>query len=101
LRHDETHGMRLDPAKHKQLFKCLPDTDDAHATARRINDRVGQAPAELLGDLVAHGLFALDTVWLFERRRVKPTLLLDALRDQAARIANQPVHEREFSAIQL
>src|SRR5881409_1746751 len=58
-------------AQRLELRESLPHTDDAGAAAGRIDDRVRQPPAQLLGELETHGLFALDPIRLLERAQVE------------------------------
>src|SRR6185437_9857083 len=43
--------LRADEADRLQLVEPLPHADEACAAAGRIEDRIGQLPAELLGEL--------------------------------------------------
>ena len=61
-----------DPAQLEQLAQRLVDADQPHAATGGIDDHVGHPPAELLGDLEAHRLLALDAVRLLERGNVEP-----------------------------
>src|SRR5205085_9896022 len=67
---DGVHARALgsDEANRLHLVERLPHADEAGAPAGRIEDRVGQFPAELLGEFQAHRLLALDPVRLLERR---------------------------------
>src|SRR3712207_7089838 len=47
---------------------------EARAPARRVDYPVRQLPTELLGQLVAERLLALDAVGLLQRRNVEPAL---------------------------
>ena len=60
-----------DPAQLAQLQQRLVDADQADPAAGRVDDDVGQPPAELLDDLQAHRLLALEPVRLLERGRVE------------------------------
>ena len=60
----------------------------------RVEQDVGAPPAELLGDLEAHRLLALDPVRLAQRRGVLPAVPLgDRRRHHPAGVADQPVHQ--------
>ena len=65
----------LDPAELLHLFEGLPHADEAYAAAGGVEDGVGVGPAELLDELVAHGLFAFDAEGLLERGDVEPDLV--------------------------
>ena len=54
LASDEPHAFHL--------AKRLPHTDQPGSPTRRIDDDIGQLPIELLCQLIAHSLFALDAI---------------------------------------
>ena len=83
-----------------EFVECLPHADQAGAAAGRVEDDVGQPPAELLGELEAHRLLALDAVRLLERRDVEPAHALAPLGDAPAAVVDEPVHERDVGARQ-
>ena len=85
LDRDHPRPLRADPAELLHLVEGLPHADQARAAAGRIDDRVGQLPAEVLGELVAHRLLALDAVRLLERRDVVPALARRAFRRRSGR----------------
>ena len=62
----------VEPAERLQLVERLPHADQAGAAAGRVEDHVGQPPAELLGQLQPHRLLALDPVRLLQRGEVEP-----------------------------
>ena len=74
-----------DPAELLHLLHRLVDADQPDPAAGRVEDDVGHLPAELLGDLVAHRLLALDAVRLLERRD-----LLVAVRSATASLTSAP-----------
>src|SRR5438045_7455225 len=55
-----------DPTGVPKLVEGLPHPDEPRATASWINDRGREMPVELLRQLEAHGLLALDPVRLPE-----------------------------------
>ena len=88
-----------DPAELLQLEHRLVDPDDADAAAGGVEDDVGHLPAELLGDLVAHRLLALDPVRLLEGGDLLVAAALgDGRRDQRTGVADQPVDEVQLGA---
>src|SRR5262249_27574996 len=68
LHRDHTWPVRVNPAERLHLVKTLPHTDQTRAATCGVDDHIRQFPVELLGELVAHGFFALYPVRLFERR---------------------------------
>ena len=89
-----------DPADGLHLVEGLPHADQAGAAAGRIDDPVGQAPVELLGQLVAHRLLALDAVRLLQRRDVVPAQRFAAFRGHLAGVGDEPVDQRDRGAVQ-
>ena len=61
---DHTRPFASDQAHLLHLFKRLPHAHQPGAAARRIDDDIRHAPAQLLNDLIAHRLFALNPVGL-------------------------------------
>src|SRR2546430_3136843 len=80
-----------DPVK---LAEVIPDAVEAGAPASRVDDRVGQYPFQLLGQLEAHGLFALDAIRLFESAEVEGASLLTDQTRQAAAVGDQAVEQQ-------
>ncbi len=79
------------PAQLAQLGEGLGDADQPDPAAGRVDDHLRRAPAELLGDLQAHRLLALDPVRLLERRDVEPAVAGgDGPGDHRAGVADQP-----------
>src|SRR5580704_9400574 len=70
LDRDQPRQVTGHPAELEQLAQGLVDADDAHAPAGGVHDHAGHPPAELLGDLQAHRLLALDPVRLLQRRDI-------------------------------
>ena len=66
LHRDQPGQAVADPAQLLHLAQRLVDADQPHPAAGRIQDEVRDLPVELLGDLVPHGLLALETVRLGE-----------------------------------
>jgi hypothetical protein len=64
---DQPREVTGHPAELEQFAQGLVDADDADAPAGGVHDHAGHPPAELLGDLQAHRLLALDAVRLPER----------------------------------
>src|SRR5437868_1635956 len=93
LHDNHARPLLADPAQRLQFGESLPHADNAGAAAGRIKDDVGHFPAELLGQLDAHRLLALDTVGLAQRRAIEPANALLALGDELAAIVDQPVDE--------
>ena len=87
--HARTPGA--DPADGLQFGKRLPHADEPGAAAGRIEDHVGHVPAQLLGQLQAHGLLSLDAVGLLEGRQVVPAHGLGALADDPGAVVDQAV----------
>ncbi len=84
---DRVHAraLRPDQACGLELVEALPHANQAGAAAGRIEDRVRQGPAELLGKLEPHHFLALEAVRLLEGRAVEPAALGRPFADQAAR----------------
>ncbi len=93
------HG--IDPAERTHLGKGLPHADHAGAAAGGVDDPVGQRPVELLGQLVAHGLFAFDAIRLLEGGDVVPAQRFPGLRRDASGVGNQSVHQRDVGAVEF
>ena len=93
--------LRADEAHRLHLREGLPHADEAGAAAGRVEDRVGQRPVELLRDLVAHRLLALDAVGLLERRALVPAVLLRLGGADAAGVRDQPVDHLDVRAVGL
>ncbi len=64
-----------------------------------VQDGVGQLPAHLLRELVAHRLLALDAVGLLERRALVPAVLLRPLGAHTARVGDEAVHGLHVRAV--
>src|SRR6185503_6527485 len=78
-----------------QLVEDLPHPDDPDAAAGRVEDRVRHLPAELLDDLEAHRLLALDAVGLAAGASMEPAVALGGLGHDAEHVADgavDPVH---------
>src|SRR6185436_5023208 len=90
------HGV-LDPAGVAQLLKRLPHSDQTGATARRVDDGLGEAPPELLGELDAHRFLAFDPVRLPQRRDVKCPALGSKLAGGFPAVPDVTVHQDEIS----
>src|SRR5207302_3323651 len=58
----EPRQLRPDPADRRQLLERFPHADETDPAAGRIDDDVRHTPSELLGQLEAHGLLALDAI---------------------------------------
>ena len=70
--HQPRQFVGLQPAEFLQFLKRLPHADQARAAAGRIEDHIGQLPAELLGQFQAHRLLAFEAVRLLQRGEVEP-----------------------------
>jgi hypothetical protein len=64
-----------DPPESLQFVKTLGQADQAGAPAGGIDDDFGQVPVELLGQLEAHRLLALDAIGLRSVARLKTPIL--------------------------
>ena len=60
----------------------------------------GSVPRELLGQLVAHRLLALDAVRLLQRRDVVPAVQLGLLAGHPAGVGDEAVHQRDAGAVE-
>ena len=99
LHRDQPRQPLPDPAQLAHLQHRLVDADQADAATGRVEDHVGHPPAELLRDLVAHRLLALDAVGLLERRDLLvPLALLDRRLHQRPGVVDQAVDEIELGA---
>jgi hypothetical protein len=99
LNRDHARALGPDPADRLELVEDLPHANQPRAAAGRIEDRVGQLPAELLGKLEAHGLLALDPVGLLQGRAVEPAGRLLAVADNLAAIVDQAVDPVDSRAL--
>ena len=95
---DHARTLRADQPHLLHLVKRLPHADEAGAAAGGVDDHVGQRPVHLLGDLVAHGLLALDAIRLLERAHVKPAMGGHALAHLDAAVGDQTVDQRHRRA---
>src|SRR6185436_5517299 len=75
LHRDHARTLLADEADGFELGECLPHTDQAGAATGRIEDDVGNLPAELLGKFEAHRLLTFDPVRLLQGRGVEPANL--------------------------
>eukprot|EP00958_Prasinococcus_capsulatus_P027548 scaffold5640_cov328-Prasinococcus_capsulatus_cf.AAC.3 len=94
-------ALGADPPERLELRERLPHADEARAAAAGVEDHVGHPPAQLLGQLQAHGLLALDAVGLLERAAVKPAHGLLALAHDLAAVVDEAVHAIHGGALQL
>ena len=99
LHDNHARPLLADPAQRLQFGESLPHADNAGAAAGRIKDDVGHFPAELLGQLDAHRLLALDAVGLAQGRAIEPANALLAFGDELAAIVDQPVDEVDRGAL--
>src|SRR4029079_18836805 len=83
---DHARTLLADEADGFELGECLPHTDQAGAATGRIEDDVGNLPAELLGKFEAHRLLTFDPVRLLQGRGVEPANLGLSLADDLAAI---------------
>src|SRR5262249_31567777 len=98
LYRDHARALFPEKADRLELRERLPHADQAGAAAGRIKHDVRQLPAELLGELEAHGLLALDPVRLLQGRGIEPSDLRLPLRDDTAAIVDQAVDSIDASA---
>src|SRR6185369_3165804 len=91
--------LRSDPAQLFHFIERFPHADHSNSTARRVDDRVRQRPAHLLGHFVTHRLFALYAKRLFQGGHVEPALGLFAFTDHTSAIGNQTVNQGDLRAI--
>src|SRR5207248_4145758 len=91
--------FRTDPADRFEFGEGFPHPDDPGAAAGRVEDDVRQFPTQLLGQLDAHRLLALDAVGLSQGRAVEPAGLPLALADELAAIVDQSVDEKYRGAL--
>src|SRR5438874_5931494 len=78
-----------DPTEFLHFIERFPHPDKACSAPGGINNGVGQFPLQLLGQFVTERFLSLDSVWLFERRDIKPILF--APPDFSGAIGNQAV----------
>ena len=83
LRAEELHVLWLDQAERDQFLEGLVNLGDERAAGHGHDDVVGQAPAELLGDLIADGLRAFGVVGPQIDVHEAPLVLLADLRAEA------------------
>jgi hypothetical protein len=97
LHGDEPWQLAGEPAERDQLVECLADADQTDTAAGRVHDHVRHPPTQLLDDLHAHRLLALDAVRLLECRGVEPAVG-DGLAGDPSGVADQTVHYVQTSA---
>src|SRR5262249_30652573 len=90
---------RADPAELLELVEDLPHADDADAAAGGIDDRVGNLPAELLDDLDAHRLLALDAIGLAAGAGVQPAVTGRRFGEDPEDVADGAVHAVDVGAV--
>ena len=95
LHAEEAGALAVGPAQCLKLLYRLPDSDHTCAAAGGVDDGVGEGPAALLGNLVAHGLLALSAVRLLEGREGEHAELSGELAGLLAGLADQSVHQME------
>ena len=98
LDRDEARLAGLDPAHRGQLLVGLPDADEPGAAPGGIDEHIGRVPAELLGQLEADGLLALEPVGLLERGQVEPADLGRDHRDDPPRGGDGAIHREHVGA---
>src|SRR5690606_32003043 len=98
---DHPGALGPDPAEALHLVERLPRAAEAGAAAGRVEDDVGQPPAELLEELVPHRLLPLDAVGLLERREVEPSVRIRAFGDAAGGVGDQAIDQFEAGAERL
>ena len=84
-------ALAADPAQLLEFVEGLPHADQPGPAAGGIEDRPGQAPAQLGGKLEAHRLLTLDPVRFLQRRKIEPQPLGRALPHDCAAFVDQPV----------
>src|SRR5439155_5532262 len=102
LHDDHSGSLPSDPAQRFELVERLVHAHDAGAAAGRIDDDIRQAslaPTALLRQFDTHRLLAFLAVGLLERRDVEPTIARRLLADQAARVADQALHQRDLGTV--
>src|SRR6266478_5267626 len=100
LHGDHAGTFGADEADRFTFRKGLPHADQPGAAAGRIEDRVGQLPAQLLGELQPHGLLALDAIGLLEGRDVEPAYPLLSGADDLAAVVDQAIDPIDRRALQ-
>src|SRR5260221_62107 len=100
LRHDHAResDIRRQPSAVAHLGEDLPHSDEPCAAAGGIDDVRRQHPSELLGDLDAHRLLALDTIRLTQRGYVEVSALRRERSRLLARVTDLAIDEAEFRA---
>ena len=101
LRAEEADGLVFDQAERDQLIEGLADLADQRAAGHRADDVVGQAPAELLGDLVADGLRALGVVGAQVHVDEAPVVLVGDQRAEAVDVVVVAVDADQPRAVDL
>ena len=99
LRRNETRAFPVEPADGTELVERLPHADETDAAAGRINDHIGHAPSELLGELESHGLLTFDAVRLTKGRGVVPTAVRADLLHDGARIGDRSGDRVDLPAV--
>ena len=99
LDRDHLGTLRADPSHLLHFGKGLPHADETDAAASGIEDDIGEAPAELFGELIAHGFLAFDSVGLFERADIEPALGIFAAGDDFGAIADEAIDQGDVRAV--
>jgi hypothetical protein len=92
-------SLRPDPANSLELGERFPHADQTGSAAGRVEDGLGQTPAELLGELYAHRLLTLDPVGLFQGGKIQPTGTSGRLAHDAPAVVDEPVHAPYLRAL--
>ena len=92
-------GLSSDQAEEDELVEGLADFADQRAAGHGDDDVVGQAPAELLGDLVAYGLRAFGVVGAQVDVDEAPVVLVGDERAEAVDVVVVAVDADEARAV--
>ena len=99
LHRDHFGAGAADPAERLKLVERLPHPDQAGAATGRVENRVGQGPAELFGQFQPHRFLALDPVRFFQRRNVEPVCRTLALPNDPPAIVDQAVDPPDLGTL--
>src|SRR5881628_1209514 len=94
----QARRFAFEPAGARQFGERLPHADQSGAAPRGVHDRIGQTPAELLRELEAQGLLALDAVGLAQRGHVHGPSLGGVRAGRFSAVTDVTVHQRQVAA---
>src|SRR6185295_207410 len=98
LHRHHARPLTSDPTQLLHLVECFPHSDQTGTAARGVNNYIGQAPLQLLRELVSKRLLSFDAIGFFQCRDVEPTFLFLSSSDLSAAVSDQAIHQGHVSA---